>query len=142
MNKEKIYLCDIDKTLADNSHRSPFDETKVSNDKPLPTCEVIKSLLGSGAFVVFLSGRSTRCYNDTHDWIKNNIGVSLYNHALFMRSEGDGRADEIIKKELYEIHIKDKYEVIGVFDDRLKVCRMWWELGLFVFNCNQGNIEF
>ena len=24
----------------------------------------------------------------------------------------------------------------------LKVCRMWYDLNLFVFNCNQGLIEF
>mgnify|MGYP003433581663 FL=1 len=59
-----------------------------------------------------------------------------------MRQFKDMRSDDIVKEEMYNTHIKDKYEVIGVFDDRLKVCRMWYKLGLFVFNCNQGLIEF
>lgn len=58
------------------------------------------------------------------------------------RKKGDFRSDEIIKKEIYDNHIKDNYNVLGVFDDRLKVIRMWEKEGLFVFNCNQGNIEF
>jgi hypothetical protein len=46
-----------------------------------------------------------------------------------MRPEGDTRPDEVVKRELYKEHIKGKYNVIAVFDDRAKVCRMWNELG-------------
>jgi len=59
-----------------------------------------------------------------------------------MRKHGDYRPDDIVKKEMYDAFIKDQYNVLGVFDDRLKVVRMWEGLGLWVFNCNQGNVEF
>jgi len=59
-----------------------------------------------------------------------------------MRKSGDRRPDVEIKKEIYENEIFPKYEVYAIFDDRLSVCRMWYELGLFVFNCNQGLKEF
>lgn len=137
---EEIYLCDIDGTLSDfRHHRGPFDEDKVKDDIPLPTVNVINALVLNGAKIIYFSGRSKACYEDSYKWIENHIG---HFPELYMREIGDFRGDEIIKKELYDKHIKNKYKVIGVFDDRLKVCRMWYDLGLFVFNCNQGLKEF
>ena len=54
-------------------------------------------------------------------------------YKMFMRGDADYRPAEILKKEIYDNHIKDKYEVIAVFDDDKNVCRMWKEQGLFVF---------
>ncbi len=138
---QNIYLCDIDGTLADfRDHRGPFDEHLVHLDRPLPTCHIIRHLFGSGEKVIFFSGRTKKCYKSTHNWLLMQIGS--FDLELYMREEGDFRGDEIIKKELYDKYIKNKYNVIAVFDDRLKVVRMWENLGLFVLNCNQGNIEF
>lgn len=138
--KDFIYLCDIDGTVSDfRHHRGPFEEHKVINDIPLPTVNIIKSLIQTDNRIIYFSGRSTACYNDTCIWIQEYIG---HQPELYMREKGDNRGDEIVKLELYNKHIKDKYEVIGVFDDRLKVIRMWERLGLWVWNCNQGLIEF
>ena len=152
MNLEKVYIVDIDGTLAKHEpHRGPFEEHLVHLDTALPTCKVIHELITGGNRVIYFSGRTDKCYSSTIKWILDNIegyyGGKDVDHMnpepeLYMRKSGDSRGDDIIKKELYDLHIKDKYEVIGVFDDRLKVVRMWWDLGLFVFNCNQGNIEF
>lgn len=138
---ENIYLCDIDGTLANHEGiRSPYDETKVLQDTPLPTCEVIKSLYLHGNRIIFFSGRTKACFQSTKHWISKYTYIFL--PELYMREIGDDRPDEILKRELYDTHIKDKYNVIALFDDRLKVCRMWWDLGLFVFCCNQGLKEF
>lgn len=147
---ENIWLCDIDGTLASHDGiRNPYDESKVLLDKPLPTCEVIESLLEHQHTIIFLSGRTDRCMNDTKKWLSDNISYLNFDEnsfsitsELYMRKTGDNRPDEIIKEEIYNTYIKDKYNVLGVFDDRLKVCRMWYKLGLFVFNCNQGLKEF
>lgn len=137
---ENIYLCDIDGTLADfKGHRGPFDEHKVLDDVPLPTVGVIRALVETGARIIYFSGRTDKCYIDSSEWIFNHVG---HNPELYMRKAGDFRSDDIIKEELYNKHIKDQYNVLGVFDDRLKVVRMWEKLGLWVFNCNQGNKEF
>jgi len=141
MNLPEIYLCDIDGTLADfKHHRGPFDEHKVLGDKPLPTVRIINSLIRDGNRIIFFSGRTSNCHKDSCEWIKNHTGE--YNPELYMREPKDNRSDDIVKEEMYDKWIRGKYEVIGVFDDRLKVCRMWNKLGLFVFNCNQGLIEF
>ena len=139
---DDVYICDIDGTLAhNNGHRSFYDESKVLNDTALPTCTVIDSLIATGATIVFFSGRTEECRKDTHEWLYEN----LYNIAhveLFMRPIGDQRSDEMLKEEMYNKYIKNKYNVLAVFDDRPKVVRMWWKLGLFVFNCHQSNKEF
>ena len=38
--------------------------------------------------------------------------------------------------------VKDKYNIVGVFDDRKHCKRLWNELGVFVFDVNQYDIEF
>ncbi len=141
MEKQNIYLCDIDGTLAEfRHHRGPFDEHLVKNDSPLPTIQVIRALEANGAKIIFFSGRTDKCYTDTREWLQTHLIES--NPELYMRKQGDFRGDDLIKKEMYDAHIKDKYNVIAVFDDRLRVCKMWYELGLFVLNCNQGLKEF
>ena len=45
-----------------------------------------------------------------------------------MRPEGDRRKDFVVKEELFWDNIGEKYDVVGVFDDRPQVLRMWREL--------------
>jgi hypothetical protein len=60
-----------------------------------------------------------------------------------MRETNDNRPDTVIKRELYEAHIKGKYNVLGIFDDRPSVCRMWREdLGLKVLQAGDPHFEF
>ena len=62
-------------------------------------------------------------------------------HDLFMRPEGDMRRDSVVKRELYEQHIKGKYNVLAIFDDRPQVIReCWQELGFGdrIFNVGSG----
>jgi len=139
MPKKKIYLCDIDGTLANNKHRGPFEEGKVIDDTPLPTVTILKSLIESKHRIIYFSGRTEKCRTDTTKWLREHVGGEI---KLYMREKRDNRGDDTLKEELYNTYIKDKYQVIGVFDDRLRVCRMWYKLGIFVFNCNQGLEEF
>jgi len=140
---EEIYLCDIDGTLADHEGiRSPYDESRLHLDKPLPTCKVINALLRTGARVIFFSGRTENAREDSTKWLMDYLYIHRENVELYMRASNDKRNDAIIKEELYRTHIEGKYKVIGVFDDRLRVVRMWESLGIFVFNCNQGLKEF
>jgi len=46
----------------------------------------------------------------------------------------------LLKKELYDAHVKDKYDVLFVLDDRDQVVNMWRnELGLACFQVANGN---
>ena len=144
-------IVDVDGTLAYKCDRDIFDYSKVIDDIPNRNLiEIINRLSWSSEpynagfknlDVIILSGREDSSQKETSEWlIKNNVLHS----KLFMRKTGDHRDDTIIKKELYEEHIKGKYNVIGVFDDRPKVVRMWKEQGLFVMDCNRqdSRIDF
>jgi hypothetical protein len=47
-----------------------------------------------------------------------------------MRKTDDNRCDSIVKEEIYNEYIKDKYNVLAVFDDRDRVVDMWRRIGL------------
>ena len=111
---------DVDGTVAINQGRSPYDLSKVSEDKPNnPLIDLIKVLSGS-VDVIFFSGRegTKQCREDTAKWINDNINIP---YQLYMRKEKDYRPDEVIKEELYNEIIKDNYYCVAIFDDRQKV---------------------
>ena len=68
----------------------------------------------------------------------NDIDYDL----LLMRSKGDMRDDRIIKSELFWEYVAPKYSVISCFDDRPKVCDMWRDIVLNVFQCGNPNVRF
>lgn len=140
-------ICDIDGTIAlSTSGRSPFDWHRVGEDtlnEPvaslLEMIEVAREAphLGQDLKLIMLSGRDKVCEPETIEWlIDNNIGYD----ELYMRSKGDFRPDQIVKRELFDRYIKDKYEVMFVLDDRNKVVKMWREdLGLTCLQVAQGD---
>ena len=56
-----------------------------------------------------------------------------------MRATGDPRKDSIVKREIFDREIRDRYRVVGVFDDREQVVQMWRALGLTVFQVAEGD---
>lgn len=131
-------LVDLDGTLADNSGRSPFDWDKVDQDT---VNEHVKLVVNNyqGIVVVF-SGRDGICAEKSADWLKvNDIKFNYF----YMRPQGNSEKDSIIKKRLFETHIRGKFYVDFVLDDRMQVNRMWvQELGLPVLSNNPLAKEF
>ena len=127
---------DLDGTLAIMNNRGPFDWNKVDNDLLNEiVSEQIKFHKNLGREIIIMSGRDSVCKELTEEWLEfYNIE---YDH-IFMRKEGDYRKDSIIKKELYENKIKDKFNLLCVYDDRISIIKMWHELGIFCFSVNQG----
>lgn len=133
----KCYLFDIDGTLADCSHRihhiqkSPKDwDTFFAAchlDEPLEhICELAR-LLNLETTVVYVSGRSDQCREQTEDWLKKN---SLWTGHLYMRTEGDHRDDDTIKIELLAELRADGFDPIMAFDDRDRVVAAWRSAGI------------
>jgi predicted kinase len=133
------YLVDIDGTLAINNTRSPFAWDRVHEDALNLVVATTIEKLGRDTDIILLSGRSSVCYDLTVAWLKQHE-ISYKN--LLMRPVNDQRSDDILKSELYYFHIRDRYNVIGVIDDRPKVCRMWRNLGLSVFQVGNPDYEF
>jgi predicted kinase len=133
------YLVDIDGTLAINNTRHPFDWDRVGEDALNPAVVTMIEKLGRDTNIILLSGRSSVCRDLTIKWLKQH---NLNYKDLFMRPADDQRPDDILKSELYYFHIHNRYNVIGVIDDRPKVCRMWRSLGLSVFQVGNPDYEF
>ena len=59
-----------------------------------------------------------------------------------MRTSGDMRKDVIIKEEIFNAYIKNKYFVAGWSDDRLQVSKWVYEQGLPLFRVNDPEANF
>ena len=133
-------IFDIDGTLALMKNRGAFDWDKVDRDDVNTiVAEQVQFHKSKGRKILIVSGRDIVCKGLTKEWL-SFYGIEF--DEIFMRPENDFRKDTIIKKEIYENDIKNNYNVLSVYDDRLSVCEAWHELGLFVFNVNQGMREF
>ena len=133
------YIVDIDGTLAINNTRPPFAWNRVNEDALNPAVAILVEKLGQDTKVIVFSGRSSVCRELTIAWLKQH---NINYQDLFMRPADDQRPDDILKSELYYAHVHGKYNAIGVIDDRPKVCRMWRNLGLTVFQVGNPDYEF
>lgn len=155
VGKPKAIMVDIDGTLAHMTpegrlrfgRNAPFMWGNVKEDK---VDKVVAGLVrdyysqanadlmnDKPSQVIIMSGRDSVCRDITEEWLKdNNIP---YNH-LFMRVAGDSRKDNIVKRELFDKHVRDNFEIEYVLDDRDQVVKMWRnELGLKCLQVAEGN---
>ncbi|MFV2112000.1 AAA family ATPase [Micromonospora sp. LOL_025] len=134
----EIVLVDIDGTVALNVSRSPYDMTRVAEDEPNPAViAAVRAMHAAGYGVVFCSGRDATARAATEAWLARHVRVPYL--GLHLRAVGDSRKDSVVKREIYEREIADRYRVVGVFDDRQQVVRMWRALGLTVFQVAEGD---
>ena len=131
-------LCDLDGTLAIIHDRSPFDSKSCERDLlNKPVAEILKTYHEKGVKIILLTGREDDSRSQTMNWLYYN---KIQYDTLFMRTKGDQRKDSIIKKELYEAHVKGQFFVQFVLDDRNQVVDLWrLELGLPCLQVNYGD---
>lgn len=134
-------IMDIDGNLAITGDRSVYDGEKAHLDfNNRIVSEQIEFHKTKGRKIIVMSGREEIFKDVTKSWLKSH---NIYYDELHMRKKEDKRKDSVIKTELYNDNIKDKYNVLAVYDDRLSVVlNCWNKLGLFTFCTNQGLIEF
>lgn len=129
-------LVDIDGTVALMNGRSPFDWSRVIEDDPnWPVIQTVRAMREYGYKVIFMSGRDEVCRPQTEEWLK---WVNVPIEALHMRRHRDNRKDSVVKLELFDQHVRDRYNVVAVFDDRQQVVDMWRSLGLTVMQVAEG----
>lgn len=133
-------MVDIDGTVALMCARSPYDETRVHEDRPnLPVIEAVTAMSRAGHEVVFCSGRTEGCRAATAVWLRTHLAEVGVHAVLHMRQVGDMRKDSVVKAEIFDRHIRDRYNVVAVFDDRKQVVDMWRSIGLTVFQVAPGD---
>jgi predicted kinase len=141
-NKElrQAVIVDIDGTLAFMKDRGPYDDSKVHTDLPnKPIVQLVNQLRGNGVTIIVVSGRqgTLECKKATEEWLDKHLYDTYW---LLMRTPGDMRKDAIVKKEIFDTYIKDKYYIQFVLDDRNQVVDMWRkELNLPCFQVNYGD---
>jgi predicted kinase len=139
----KAILVDLDGTLCLHDGRSPYDESRVSEDLPnWPVVETVMAFHDLEYDIVFASGRTEACRAETWDWIRRHVtedwSYSYATGALFMRASGDTRKDAVVKREIFDRFIRPTWDVRFVLDDRQQVVDMWRSLGLSVFQVAPG----
>ena len=137
-SKSKAYIFDIDGTLALKGDRSPYDYSKVMEDKlNLCVAKSLKALKEQNFAIIICSGRegTQECADLTIRWLGIN---GIYCERLLMRKEADKRADYIVKEEMWR-EICNNYYIEAMFDDRNQVVNHARKLGFNVFQVNEGD---
>lgn len=151
----KAYIFDIDGTLADISHRLYFIDrareggpdwdgffAACGGDAPIwPVIGLAQLLIEAGHHIIFLTGRSSAVMDPTTRWLRS---VGLPGSPVVFRADGDHRPDTIVKRERLEQLMRahagtpEGLVVLGIFEDRPSVCKVWREMGLPVFQVGSG----
>lgn len=127
-----IILCDLDGTLCLMNGRNPYDASTCGEDLLNP---VVHSII-KGKNVIFVSGREDKYREQTNLFMLDH---SIEHKGLLMRKSGDMRKDSIIKEEIYNEHIKGRYNVSFILDDRQQVVNLWRSLGLICLQVAEGD---
>ena len=139
-----VIICDLDGTVALMNNRGTFDYQKCDTDLPNePVIKIVENYLSYGeGNIIFVSGREDTCKEKTMNWLKRHIQLMDSEVTIHMRRKGDFRKDSIVKKEIFDNYIKDKFYIDFILDDRLQVCRMWYELGLTLLKVGDPDANF
>lgn len=132
---EYCIIVDLDGTLAHtNGKRGYYDWKKVGED--YEDDNILDLILNYHKYkIIFLTGRSKECENETRDWLRKKCNLFVEDYILLMREPKDFRPSTVVKKELYENFVKDKYNVIFAIDDKEDICNMWRSLGIKALQC-------
>ena len=133
----KAIVCDLDGTLALLNGRDPYDASACENDiLNEPVASLLRKYRALGYKVLLVSGREDVFREQTNNFLEKH---DITYEQLIMRKKKDYRKDNIVKKQLYEENILNKYYVEFVLDDRDSVVEMWRNIGLPCFQVNYGN---
>ncbi|HEY1176400.1 MAG TPA: AAA family ATPase [Phytomonospora sp.] len=136
------WIIDVDGTIAHNDgHRGWYDWPKVGGDKPIrPVLGLVTALAAARYHLIIMSGRDEVCRPETEAWLAEYLPIGYT--ELHMRGAGDQRPDDLVKSEMFDKHVRYRWNVKGVVDDRPRVCRMWRAMGLTVAQVGDPHKEF
>lgn len=141
-SKPRAVIFDNDGTISlIHANRSPYDASSCDLDHPHHhVIECMKLYYNAGYKILFVSGREDKDRVPTELFYKKHFPEVKY--KLFMRQTGDQRKDVVIKEEIFNSYIKDKYYIAGWFDDRLQVSEWVYKSGLPLFRVNDPEATF
>ena len=137
--KPNAIIVDIDGTLALMTGRGPYDTHRYHEDIPNPAVFHLLDTYTDGrsfGYTILCSGRDETFRPQTEAWLDTH---NVMYDRLLMRPAGDLRNDAIIKRELFDAHIRHEFDVKFVLDDRNRVVDMWRQLGLACLQVAPGD---
>ncbi len=147
--KPKAVVWDLDGTLADDRARAHFVEVErgrqrdwhsyfdaIDEDPPIAaSIELLHALRSYGVRVVYLTGRPEYTRPKTERWLQAN-GLAEYD-VLLMRPDGERRhAGEFKVDEIRKL--RERYELVCAFEDRIDVAEHLRQAGIPVFLYGAG----
>lgn len=143
------YIFDLDGTLAiKHESRDIYDASKAYLDYPnKPVTDILNTLAFSdctadrvgGEVTIYCTARHEQDRAATVAWLEVHTPYDPEHGDLLLMRQSKGRADWKEKLDLYNEHVRGKYNVLGVFDDRNQVVQLWRELGLTCFQVADGD---
>jgi predicted kinase len=131
-------MCDIDGTLALMGARGPYDFARCGEDALNESVRraLVSFRLANNDEIVLLSGRGEEYREETEGWLARH---AVPYDELWMRPAGDVRRDDIVKAELFDAHLRHRFNVRVSLDDRDRVVALWRRMGLPTWQVNYGN---
>ena len=148
-NRPKAVIWDLDGTLSDDRARAHFVEVEegrkrdwkgyfdaIEEDPPIAaSIELLQALRANGVRIIYLTGRPEFTRPRTERWLKAN-GLDQYDR-LVMRRAGERRHGGEFKVDEIE-RLREKYELVCAFEDRIDVADHLRRIGLPVFLYGAG----
>ncbi len=151
--KRPAIIVDLDDCLFDSRHLDQYIPKKSGDragwnlvQEKMAECEVNKHILAilDMAFIkdielIFVTGREgTEALKTVTE---NELDLYFPRYHIFYRPENDYRKAAVVKKEIYENHIKGKYDILFAIDDDETNIKMFQELGLNTLHCRYGKVN-
>lgn len=148
-SRPKAVVWDLDGTLADDAGRAHYVEVEagrdrdwksyfdaVDQDAPIASSiEILHALREAGVRVVYLTGRPEFTRPKTERWLKAN-GLDEFDR-LVMRPEGERRYAGLFKVDEID-RLREEYELVCAFEDRIDVAQHLRKAGLPVYLYGAG----
>lgn len=137
-NSPNAVICDIDGTVAHmQGRRGAFDWDRVNVDVVDEKIREVLNVFKTANYeIIMVTGRDGISKDMTRQWLKDN---KIPFDALFTKPENDFRKDTITKTEIYNDHIKGKFNVLCAFDDRKQAVDLWRSLGVKCMQVEDGD---
>jgi len=142
INNQKLVLCDIDGTVANNNHRQnllkefkDWDKffSQLKHDEPIEmVIEAVKQQVESNNLLIFLTGRPEKYREMTQDWLSEYFDEGF---SLLMRKDGDLRNKIEIKEEIFYESF-ERAQIKVCFENDCELIKLWKKLGLNVIDVN------
>jgi uncharacterized HAD superfamily protein len=119
-----IIIVDIDETIAQLNGRDYYAWHLVKHDTVKPHIKAIIDAFKDTHCIVFITGRSEVCRDDTIQWFKDN---HIHYDSLYMKPKNCVTKSEVFKQEILEAYTAERPDTSVTFalDDRQKVIDMW-----------------